>query len=144
MPKSHRFALQKVMDLRADQALKALQILQKEDAELIKLQQAKTTIQQSIQDAYDSFQNTQNYDYGLHFPIYIQEQRNYEAKITEDISTQEKKCDRAKALYVEAKIKEKSLEKLKAKQQRIWKNQEALEEAHEMDEMGLRQFRQFV
>jgi flagellar export protein FliJ len=144
MPKSHRFVLQKVMDLRADQALKALQVFQKEEAELIKLQQAKANIQQCIQNAYDSFQNAQGYDYGLHFPLYIQEQRNYEAKISQDITQQEKRCEEAKAVYVEAKIKEKSLEKLKAKQHHIWKQELALQDAHEMDEMGLRQFRQSV
>ncbi len=144
MPKSHRFALQKVMDLRADQALKALQAFQKEEAELIKLQQVKATIQQSIQDAYDSFQDSQGYDYGLHFPLYIQEQRNYEAKLNQDILNQEKRCEIAKAAYVNAKIKEKSLEKLKAKQLQVWKQVAALQDAHEMDEMGLRQFRQSV
>jgi flagellar export protein FliJ len=144
MPKSHRFTLQKVMDLRADEALKALQDFQKEEAQLIKFQQAKATIQQCIQDAYDSFQNVQGYDYGLHFPLYIQEQRNYEAKLSQDISQQEKRCEQAKVAYVDAKIKEKSLEKLKAKQLKVWQKEVALQDAHEMDEMGLRQFRQSV
>jgi flagellar export protein FliJ len=144
MPKSYRFALQKVMDLRADEALKALQMLQKEEAQLRDLQQAMTKAQQCIQDAYDSFQKTQGYDYGLHFPLYIQEQRNYQAKLSQDITEQEHCCAQAKATYIEAKIKEKSLEKLKTKQIQAWKAEVALQDAREMDEMGLRQFRQSV
>jgi flagellar export protein FliJ len=144
MAKSYRFALQKVMDLRADEALSALQALQKEEAKLLALQQAKTHVQQSIQDAYTSFENAQGYDYALHFPLYIQEQRNYEAKLSQDITEQEHCCAKAKATYIETKIKEKSLEKLKTKQKIVWQAQIDLQDAREMDEMGLRQFRQSV
>jgi flagellar export protein FliJ len=144
MPKSYRFALQKVMDLRADEALRALQMLQKEEAQLRELQQAMAKAQQCIQDAYDSFQKAEGYDYGLHFPLYIQEQRNYQAKLSQDITEQEQCCTQAKATYIEAKIKEKSLEKLKTKQLQAWKAEVALQDAREMDEMGLRQFRQSV
>jgi flagellar export protein FliJ len=119
-------------------------MLQKEEAQLRDLQQAMAKAQQCIQDAYDSFQKTEGYDYGLHFPLYIQEQRNYQAKLSQDITKQEQCCTQAKATYIEAKIKEKSLEKLKTKQLQVWKAEVALQDAREMDEMGLRQFRQSV
>jgi len=144
MAKSYRFALQKVMDLRADEALHALQALQKEEAKLLALQQAKICVQQSIQDAYNSFESAQGYDYGLHFPLYIQEQRLYEAKLLQEVSAQEQCCSTAKTTYIEAKIKEKSLEKLKTKQTRVWQAQIDSQDARDMDEMGLRQFRQSV
>jgi flagellar export protein FliJ len=146
MSRSHRFALEKVLELRHQETLKALQQHSAEERKLAEIHQDINASQVKVQEAFESFHHetsTPNtYDYGIHFPLYIQQQRNYEAKLLQDASRQQQVCEVSKTLYIQAKIREKSLEKLKEKKALAFQAKQAHRDSLEMDEMGLRQFRQ--
>jgi flagellar export protein FliJ len=143
MSGSHHFTLQKIMDLREKESLQALERLQHEEKERHTLEAEQKASRQRVKEAYDSFQlDHQSYHQAIHFPLYIQQQRNYEVQIQERLLHQNLRCEQAKARYIESKIKAKSLEKLKGKQAQKWSALQARQEALNMDEMGLRSFYQ--
>ena len=146
MSRSHRFALKKVLELRHQESLKALQAYSREEQKLAEIHQDIHASQLRVQEAYQSFHQESSasnaYDYGIHFPLYIQGQRNHEAHLHQQANQQKQICEASQATYIQAKIREKSLEKLKEKQALAFQAKEAHREALEMDEMGLRQFRQ--
>lgn len=146
MSRSHRFALEKVLELRHQESLKALQDYSREERKLLEIHQDIHASQLRVQEAFESFHQESSasnaYDYGIHFPLYIQGQRNHEAHLHQQANQQKQICEASQATYIQAKIREKSLERLKEKQALAFQVKQAHRESLEMDEMGLRQFRQ--
>jgi|GEM_PF-5405610 len=143
MPRPNgRFALQSVLDLKDQVAMKALQQLNNEEHALRILNERLDTSRLHVEELFASFHNDEqvDYTYAMHFPFYIQKQRDFEAQLQQQIRVQENHVAQARRMFKIAKIESKSLEKLKEKQAKVFKHIIAHKEATEMDELGLQQF----